>query len=129
MSPWRKIFGGGGGGSGRSGDEDIDIEEYLNDLSIRDGRVIENEDITYIKPIDLDSEGKGVGDVLAELEKSNIVVLNVKALLHNKVLLRNIVKELRDVCIQMDGDIGRVSEEKILVVPAGMRIMQKSPAQ
>ena len=128
MSPWRKLLGGGGGSGRPSGDDEIDIEEYLNELSVRDGRIIESEDITYIKPIDLDSDGKGLGNVLAELERSNIVVLNVKALLHNKVLLRNLIKELRDACVQMDGDIGRISEEKILVVPAGMRIMQKSSA-
>ncbi|MFH1789148.1 MAG: cell division protein SepF, partial [Candidatus Altiarchaeota archaeon] len=55
-------------------------------------------------------------------EKNNIVVLNVKALLHNKVLLREIVKELRDACVELDGDLGKVSDEKILVVPQGMRI-------
>ncbi|MCX6695152.1 MAG: cell division protein SepF [Candidatus Altiarchaeota archaeon] len=121
---WKKLLGGGG--SRKSGDGDIDIEEYLNDLSVRDGRVIENEDMTYVKPIDLDSDGKGVGTVLAEIEKGNIVVLNVRGLMHNKVLLRNIVKELRDACTQIDGDLGRISEDKVLVLPAGMRIIQRS---
>ncbi len=100
----------------------IDIEDYLNDLSIRDGRIIEDENITYIKPVALDAEGKGVGTAVNELEKSNIVVLNVRALLGNKVLLREIVKELRETCVGLDGDIGRISEDKLLLVPAGMRI-------
>ena len=126
MSPWRKLLGGGG--SRRPSDEDIDIEDYLNELSVRDGRIIESEDVTYVKPIDLDSDGKGISNVLGELERGNIVVMNVRSLLHNKVLLRNVVKELRDACVQMDGDIGRIAEDKILVVPAGMRIMQKATA-
>lgn len=113
------IFGGG------KKEEDIDIEDYLNDLSIREGKIIEREDVTYVKPIDLDSEGRGVGSVIAELEKNNIVVLNVRAIIHNKTLLRSVVKEIRDACVEMDGDIGRVSEEKILVVPGGMRIAYK----
>lgn len=119
-----KILGGGGGGDGPRKDE-IDIEDYLNDLSVRDGKIIENEDVTYVKPLELDGDGKGVGNVLAELEKSNIVVLNVKSLLHNKSLLKSIIKDLRDACVEMDGDIGRISEDKLLVVPSGMRIVSK----
>lgn len=115
--PFKGFFGKGKDEAG-----DIDIEDYLNELSIRDGKIIEREDITYVKPVILDAEGKGVGTVVNELEKNNIVVLNVKALLHNKVLLREIVKELRDACVELDGDLGKVSDEKILVVPQGMRI-------
>jgi uncharacterized protein len=120
-----KILGGGGGGGDAPRKDEIDIEDYLNDLSVRDGKIIENEDVTYVKPLDLDGDGKGVGNVLAELEKSNVVVLNVKSLLHNKSLLKSIIKDLRDACVEMDGDIGRISEDKLLVVPAGMRIVSK----
>lgn len=106
-------------------EEDIDIEDYLNEMSIREGKIIEREDITYIKPIDLDNEGAGIEDAIRELEKNNIVVLNVKQLLHNKMLLRDIIKKLRDVCIEIDGDIGRISHEKILLVPTSMRIVHR----
>jgi hypothetical protein len=120
-----KILGGGGGGGDGPRKDEIDIEDYLNDLSVRDGKIIENEDVTYVKPLELDGDGKGVGNVLAELEKSNIIVLNVKSLLHNKSLLKSIIKDLRDACVEMDGDIGRISEDKLLVVPSGMRIVSK----
>ncbi len=122
---FRKLLSGGGGGDDGFSSEEIDIEDYLNDLSVRDGKIIESEDVTYVKPLDLDSDGKGVGNVLAELEKNNVVVLNVKALMHNRTLLKGIVKDLRDACVEMDGDIGRVSDDKLLVVPAGMRIVSK----
>ncbi len=117
----KKIFGG----DGDPLDEDIDIEDYLNDLSLRDGKIVESEDVTYVKPLDMDSEGKGMGNILAELEKGNLVVLNVRPLLHNKTALRTMVKDLRDACMDMDGDLGRISEEKLLVVPAGMRVVQR----
>lgn len=107
-------------------EEKFDIEDYLNDLSIREGKVIEREDVTYVKPIDLDKEGKGIGTVIKELEKNNIVVLNVRELMSNKVLLRDIVKELRDTCVDLDGDVGRISSDKILLVPAGMRIVHRA---
>lgn len=107
-------------------EEEIDIEDYLDDLSIREGKIIEREDVTYVKPIDLDKEGRGVGAVIKELEKNNIVVLNVRELLSNKILLRNVVKELKETCIDLDGDVGRVSNEKILLVPSGMRIVHRT---
>ena len=122
---FKKFLGGGGGGGDAPRKDEIDIEDYLNDLSVRDGKIIENEDVTYVKPLELDDDGKGVGNVLAELEKNNIVVLNVKKLLHNKNLLKSIVKDMRDACVEMDGDIGRISEDKLLVVPSGMRIVSK----
>jgi uncharacterized protein len=123
---FKKFLGGGGGGGDAPRKDEIDIEDYLNDLSVRDGKIIESEDVTYVKPLDLDNDGKGVGNVLAELEKSNIVVLNVKNLLHNKTLLKGIVKDLRDACVEMDGDIGRISEDKLLIVPTGYRIVSKN---
>jgi len=107
-------------------EEEIDIEDYLDDLSIREGKIIEREDVTYVKPIDLDKEGRGVGAVIKELEKNNIVVLNIRELLSNKILLRNVVKELKETCIDLDGDVGRVSNEKILLVPSGMRIVHRT---
>ena len=120
---FKKLLGGGGGGDDEFDAAEIDIEDYLNDLSVRDGKIIESEDITYVKSLTLDGDGKGIGNVLAELEKNNIVVLNVRGLLSNKVMLKGVVKELRDACVEMDGDIGRVSEDKLLIVPAGMRIV------
>jgi len=107
-------------------DIDIDIEDYLNELSMREGKIIEREDITYVKPIDMDKEGQSIDEVVNELKKNNIVVLNVRALMHDKILLRDIVNRLRDVCMEMDGDIGRISSEKVLLVPAGMRIIHRS---
>jgi SepF-like predicted cell division protein (DUF552 family) len=106
--------------------EEIDIEDYLNELSIREGKIIEREDITYVKPMDMNNEGVGVEEAIRELEKNNIVVLNVKQLLHNKVLLRDTIKKLRDFCMEIDGDIGRISNEKILMVPASMRIIHRA---
>ncbi len=122
---FKKFLGGGGGGGDAPRKDEIDIEDYLNDLSVRDGKIIESEDVTYVKPLDLDNDGKGVGNVLAELEKTNIVVLSIKNLHSNKTLLKSIVKDLRDACVEMDGDIGRISDDKLLIVPQGMRIVGK----
>lgn len=123
--PFRKLFRR----EGPAGGEDIDIENYLNEMNIREGKVIEREDITYVKPVDLTADGGGVDEAVKELEKHNIVVLNVKMLLPNKMLLRDTVQKLKDICIELDGDIGRISHEKILLVPASMRVVPRAGPQ
>lgn len=101
---------------------ELDIEHVLNDMSVREGKIIEREDVKYVKPIDIDGEGKNLESILGEIQRGNVVVLNVRALSHNKLLLRAIVKELRDACTEIDGDIAKLSEEKIIVLPGGMKI-------
>ena len=64
--PFKGLFG-----KGKDAGGEIDIEDYLNELSIRDGKIVEQDDVTYVKPVMLDSEGKGIGTVIDELEKNN----------------------------------------------------------
>ena len=53
------------------------------------------------------------------------MVLNIRALLHDKTLMREVVQELKDTAEELDGDIGRISKEKIILVPTGMRISHR----
>jgi SepF-like predicted cell division protein (DUF552 family) len=101
---------------------DVNIENLLGGLSVRDGKIIERDDVKYVKSVGLDADGKGMGSVLKELQKGNVVILNVQQLLHNKLLLRSVVKELRDNCVKIDGDLARLSEEKIILLPGGMKV-------
>ncbi|MBM3309797.1 MAG: DUF552 domain-containing protein [Candidatus Altiarchaeales archaeon] len=110
------IFGG------KKSSGDVNIEHVLNELSVRDGKVIERDDVKYVKSISLDSEAKNMDKVLRELRKGNVVILNVTEVSHNKLLLRDIVKELREASVGMDGDIARISQEKILILPGGMKV-------
>ncbi len=103
-------------------EEEIDVEEYLNELALHEGEV-EDESMTYVKPMDLDD--KAISAVITELNRGNIIMLNVKPLMHNKVKLKEIITELSDTCRDIDGDLGRVSEEKVLIVPPGMRIVHR----
>ena len=103
----------------------VDIEEYISDLSIREGKIIERDDVIYVKPIELDAEGKGVGMAIKELEKGNIVLLNIRAAVENRTMLRSVVKELRGTAEELDGDIVQLAPDKILVVPAGVKVASK----
>lgn len=101
---------------------DLDIERVLHEMSVREGKIIERDDLKYVKSINLDNEGKNLGVILKELQKGNVVILSVRAIAHNKLLLRGIVKELRDACTGINGDLAKLSEDKIIVLPGGMKI-------
>ena len=114
----RKIFGV------NDREKDIDIEKYMNDLTMRDSKIIERDDITYVKPIDMDGEGN-IDIVLKEMENRNIVVLDVNRIFHKKAILGRVLQQLQDTCTNIDGDIGRISTDKILIVPRGMKILHR----
>jgi len=105
-------------------EKDIDIEAYLSELDIREGKIIEREDVVYIKPVDIKGD-ESVEEVKAELDKNNIVVANIKTILSDKLLLREMVDKLKKVSTDVGGDLGRISDKKILVVPSGMKIVHR----
>ncbi len=117
---WKKLIGGA-----EEEEEDIDIEAYLSELDIREGKIIEREDIIYVKPMDLSGE-ENLEEIKAELNKNNIIVANVKSILSDKLLLREMVDKLRDICNETGGDLGRLSDNKIIVVPTGMKIVHRT---
>lgn len=112
------IFGG------RKPAGDTEIERILNEMSIREGKIIERDDVKYVKPMSLDRDGKKMDAVLNELKKGNVVILDVREISHNKLFLRDLVKNLRETCTGINGDLARLSEEKIILLPGGMKVSQ-----
>lgn len=106
-------------------EEDIDIDRYMDNLTMSEAEFIERDDITYVKPVDIDKEGN-IDAVLTEIGKRNIVVLNVRDILNDKALLRKVIRNMEDVCTDINGDMGRISYEKILVVPQGIKIVHRA---
>lgn len=107
---------------------DTEIENILNEMSVREGRIIERDDVKYVKSMTLDREGRKMDSVVNELQKGNVVILNVREISHNKLFLRDVVKGLRETCTGLNGDLARLSEEKIILLPGGMKISHAESA-
>ena len=60
------------GGKKPSGD--VNIENILSEMSVREGKIIEREDMTYVKSINLDSDAKNIDAMVAELKKGNVAI-------------------------------------------------------
>lgn len=102
--------------------ESFDVEKYLKDLGDGDkGLTGVDEDVRYIKSINVSRES-AVEDTIKELERANIVVLNIGDMLHCVPALRDILSRIRRYCSSNGGDLCRISETKVMVVPNGVEI-------
>lgn len=111
----------------RGGDNEmVDLDDYLEHLGLHDGDLLDEDKYVYVKAVNCDS-AQIIPDVERDLGKGNIVLLNVGTLMHsNRVLLKKIVDEVRKIESKVYGDMGRISEDKILVVPKNFRILKRS---
>ncbi|PJA16780.1 MAG: hypothetical protein COX63_03100, partial [Candidatus Diapherotrites archaeon CG_4_10_14_0_2_um_filter_31_5] len=79
----------------------------------------------YVKPISLTGD-EDTAMVIAELRKGNIILLNIGDLSkRNAIKLRDLVKQIRNVADEINGDIARISTERILVTPAKVKIIKR----
>jgi SepF-like predicted cell division protein (DUF552 family) len=61
--------------------------------------------------------------VAKELRKGNLVMLNIAALFQEKAKLRSVVEKVKALTREVHGDLCKVSNEKLLLVPEGMEIV------
>lgn len=102
--------------------EDADVEKYLNQLGLEEGDLMEEEADTWVTTRTL-SNVSDVQDIMQEVKKGNIVLVDIEQLYKkNTVKLRQSVSELKGTVSDLDGDIARLSEEKVLVTPSGIKI-------
>ncbi|MBI4215067.1 cell division protein SepF [archaeon] len=107
------------------GAREADIESYLDTLGVEEGDLLEEHADMWVRPMALD-DVSDVERVSGELRKGNIVLLNIEPLYKkNNVKLRQAVSELKGSVHDLNGDIARLSETKVLLTPGGVKITKK----
>ena len=105
-------------------EEDVNIEEFLNNLDVEEENVYEDAD-ALVKPVNL-ARDQDIEVVLNELKQGNFLLLNIGELKkRNAVKLRELVDNIRSKVDELNGDLALVSHEKILVTPAKIKIVKK----
>lgn len=111
-----KIFGGGR--------DESDIEELLNSLGDED-EAVEEEAERYVRPLALSSV-QDYDKVMAEINKNNIVLLNIRPLAtKNAVGLKDVISRIKESVLGMGGDIARITEFYVLITPPGIKIVKR----
>ena len=105
-------------------EDNVDIEEFLNNLDVEEETMVEDAD-AYVKPVTLSTD-EDSRMVTEELRKGNIVLLNIADMSkRNTIKLREMVNGIKDVVEEINGDIARISTERILVTPAKVKIIKR----
>lgn len=106
-------------------DKGVDIEDYLDTLGVEEDDLLEEHANMWVRPYVLE-EVVDVENINDELKKGNMVLLNIEPLYKkNMIKLRQVVSELRGTTTELNGDIARLSEHRILITPSGVKIAKK----
>lgn len=105
-------------------DEGIDIEEFLNTLDVEEETMYEDAD-AFVKPMSLSNQ-EDANAVVHEAKEGNIVLLNIEGLAkRNAVKLKELVTGIKSEIGEMDGDIARISHDRIIITPSKVKIIKK----
>ncbi len=111
---------------GRKSDA-VDIEEFLNNLDVEEESMYEDAD-AYVKPYSLQRDTDAQA-VIEEVKKGNIVLLNIADLSkRNAMKLRELISTIRNEVQGIDGDMARVSSDRVLVTPSRVKIVKRKEA-
>ncbi|MFH0859819.1 MAG: cell division protein SepF [Candidatus Altiarchaeota archaeon] len=109
-------------GKPKAEEKPFDVDEYLKRLNVTESGFIEDDSIKYVKPVKLSQPGS-YDKVLKELSKGNIVVLDVGDMMKEDTLqAREQITMIKEHCDAVGGEVGKVSRNKILLLPNGIRI-------
>lgn len=110
---------------GSDSDEAVDLDEYLEGIGLHEGELLDEDKYTYVKSLSANSP-EIMTDVDRELRKGNIIILDTETLSQtNRLALKKLIGTLKSLESDINGDMGRISETKILIVPGGFRILKR----
>ncbi|MDE1857231.1 MAG: cell division protein SepF [Candidatus Micrarchaeota archaeon] len=115
------IFNKLGGILGTS--KELDVEDYMNSAEMEDVDVMNEPADFYIKPVSLQQESD-IALIEAELQKRNIILLDISELAKRPNTLKGMVDTLKEYVTKTNGDIARIGEEKIMLTPAKVKIIK-----
>jgi hypothetical protein len=105
-------------------EDGVNIEEFLNTLDEEPEETYDNAD-AFVKPMDLIVE-TDADAIIAEVKNGNIALVNIGDLSkRNAMKLKELVSIIKERVDEMDGDIARISDDRVLVTPARVKIIKR----
>lgn len=107
----------------KSQKDSVDVEEFLNTIDTETEEVEEAD--AYVKPMVLKAD-TDLKKIAKELKDGNTVLLNITALIkRNPLRLKEKINKLKRFLEDLDGDIARISEDKLILTPARIKIIKR----
>lgn len=109
-------------------DEGLDIDEFLNTFDAEaDANAYDDAD-ALVKSLVL-SEAEDCKAVMTEVKAGNIVLLNIEGLSkRNAMKLKELIGAIKTGVYEINGDIAKISDEKVLITPSKVKIVKKKGA-
>jgi SepF-like predicted cell division protein (DUF552 family) len=110
-----KLFGGSSK-TATSEDEysELDLTKYEE--------VLDDEPaVTYVRVAELTNLNELIS-LKKEIYDGNIVMIDISNIKADKLMLDRALKDLKDVVIDVHGDIAGIKEDQVLVTPTGIKI-------
>jgi uncharacterized protein len=111
-----------------SNQKDINVEDYMNSVEMEDVDLLHEPADMYVKPVSIASEDD-IKPVEDELAKKNILLLDMSQLKARPTTRTNVVNELKRYVEKINGDIGQIDENRVLVTPSKVKIVKRKKAQ
>ncbi|MDR6223603.1 cell division protein SepF [Methanococcoides alaskense] len=110
-----KIFGSGVKGA-------TDADEYTElDLGKFEQEMADEPAETYIRVAELTNLNE-LPDLKKEIYNGNILMIDISNIKADKLMLDRALKDLKDVVIDVHGDIAGIKDDQVLVTPTGVKI-------
>ena len=103
---------------------ELNIEDYMNSEEMENEDVMNEPADFYIKPFSLREEAD-LQAVEDELQKKNIILLNISELEKRPNTQKALIDSLKEYIGKINGDIARIDESKLLLTPAKVKIIKK----
>ncbi len=103
---------------------DMNLDEFMTAAEAEEVDVLHKEADFYVKPIALQRE-TDVSIVEEELKSRNLVLLNIAPVARNPQKLKDVVSRLKGFVVEINGDIARIDEDKILLTPHNVKIVKR----
>jgi SepF-like predicted cell division protein (DUF552 family) len=107
-----------------------EVTEEVQVLEVEERRMPEAIEIEpiYIKSFEL-KDSATLQDVRDELQRGNILIIDVSTLFSQEPMeVRQTVEQLKAISKKVGGDIGKLSESKIIATPKFVRIQFRKAA-
>jgi len=99
----------------------VPVEEYEElDLSEYEAE-IESEGTTYIKVAEVTGINE-IPEIRRQIYEGNIVIADIAHIKHDKLTFERVLKDLRLLAEDVNGDIVGLGEDYIIITPTGIKV-------
>lgn len=99
----------------------VEVEEYEElDLSEYEAE-IDDEGVTYIKVAEVTGINE-IPEIRRQIYNGNIVIADIAFIKHDKWIYERVLKDLRQLAMDVKGDIVGLGEDYIIITPTGIKV-------